>query len=640
MQRNRLRNSGIDWLLLALIIPGLLSALLLAADRYSVEKQNRTVELTLDYSELQSLSFSSGTPIKELLQKFKEAGVISVAVEETLLGDLVSSGEVSYEQRVSQSDPLTIITVNNPNIASRVFRALIPRLGWKGRVLSNTMAVRAAPHTLNEIGIGLPPDIVVLINNAGLDVVARLVNYPTITEEAISVSISELSRAGITHLICSGSETIGFKGLTQYAAGEIKSAGLVYGSVEFAKQKGDAGISRGLGSNLVRVHSISHMEMMGMQTSDAVERFVRAARERNIRLCYIRLAGTTGGKAVDKNLGFVSKISKRVQSFGFTIGSAEPFGEMSRPEHLLMLMILSVAAAAVLLLSLILTIHPVIRYSLLIIGVIVGIGLSGAGEKGLQLLALNTALIFPTLGIVWFVSPLFRSETSVNYPIIKAVGRFAAVSITTLLGALLVVGFLADRAYMVKVLQFTGIKAAHLLPIMVVAFLMVAGMPIIGKPLSEVWADVKTNLRKVASHPLFVWHALAVAAVLGIIGIALMRTGNEPGFGVSSLELSFRTLLDKILVVRPRTKEFMIGHPAMLMGIGLLLTRRRNWGLPLVGLGILGQVSLLNTFCHIHTPLTVSLIRAINGLVLGVIIGLIVWILFCRLPKISGEASK
>lgn len=634
---NKIKNNKarIDWFILALIIPGLLSALFLAYGRYAVEKANRTVELTLDYSEVQNLSSASGTPIGELLREFNDAGITSVAVEENVMRDFVSTGEITYERRVSESEPLTVISVKNPSIAPRVFGALIPRLGWNGRVLSNTMSVSASPEVLSEIGIGLPPDAVGLVEDAGLETVARLINYPTVTRQAIEVSMSELSREKIGRLIFSGNEVIGFKGLTEYAADEIKSNGLIYGSVEFAKQKGDAALSKELKSNIIRVHSISYQEMVGMPPSDAVERFTRAVRERNIRVCYIRLLGTNGPGVVDANLDFIGSIAAEMRSEGYDIGPAKPFAETSRPSHLLLLMALSVAAGAVFLLSLILTVHPAVRYLLLIIGAAAGVGMSGMGERGIQLLALMSALVFPTLGAVWFIAPLFRNKTEVEYPLIRAVGKLVAASLISLVGAALIVGLLSDRAYMVKTQQFVGIKAAHLLPMVVVVFLMTAGLPIFGKPLSQVWADVKSNLRKVAASPMFFWHAFAAVALLGFIGVVILRTGNEPGVGVSSIELHLRALLDRILVVRPRTKEFMVGHPAMLLGIALLMTRRRNWGLPLIALGVLGQVSLLNTFCHIHTQLTVSLIRAFNGLALGVIIGLVAWTVFNRLPKSS-----
>jgi hypothetical protein len=94
---------------------------------------------------------------------------------------------------------------------------------------------------------------------------------------------------------------------------------------------------------------------------------------------------------------------------------------------------------------------------------------------------------------------------------------------------------------------------------------------------------------------------------------------------VSALELKFRAILDKVMFVRPRTKEFLFGHPALIVGAAFLFARRRSIGLPLVALGVLGQASMLNTFCHIHTPLLLTGLRAFNGLVLGTIVGWAAW---------------
>jgi len=147
---------------------------------------------------------------------------------------------------------------------------------------------------------------------------------------------------------------------------------------------------------------------------------------------------------------------------------------------------------------------------------------------------------------------------------------------------------------------------------------------------------VVENYKKLVSNPILVWHAIAAFAVLILLAVALMRTGNDSGMGVSAVELKFRALLDRIMVVRPRTKEFLIGHPAFFIGIALLLTRRRLMGLSLVALGMIGQVSLLNTFCHIHTPLAISVLRAFNGVWCGLVVGLVIWWLFVQ-PQVSKD---
>jgi MFS family permease len=49
--------------------------------------------------------------------------------------------------------------------------------------------------------------------------------------------------------------------------------------------------------------------------------------------------------------------------------------------------------------------------------------------------------------------------------------------------------------------------------------------------------------------------------------------------------------------------------------------------------GAIGQVSILNSFCHLHTPLTLTLLRVFNGLWVGALAGIIlcvVWDLVSR----------
>ncbi len=60
-----------------------------------------------------------------------------------------------------------------------------------------------------------------------------------------------------------------------------------------------------------------------------------------------------------------------------------------------------------------------------------------------------------------------------------------------------------------------------------------------------------------------------MVGIVALVALALFvaRSGNDPGVGVSATELKVRSLLDKYLLVRPRTKEFLLGHPALLLGL-------------------------------------------------------------------------
>jgi hypothetical protein len=86
------------------------------------------------------------------------------------------------------------------------------------------------------------------------------------------------------------------------------------------------------------------------------------------------------------------------------------------------------------------------------------------------------------------------------------------------------------------------------------------------------------------------------------------------------MELRLRLLLGDLLSVRPRTKELFIGHPLMLLA--LYYGWRFRGGPVLLALGAIGQVSLINSFAHMHTPILITLIRTGWGLGLGIVLGL------------------
>ena len=91
-----------------------------------------------------------------------------------------------------------------------------------------------------------------------------------------------------------------------------------------------------------------------------------------------------------------------------------------------------------------------------------------------------------------------------------------------------------------------------------------------------------------------------------------LRTDRALGF-----EKLFRGGLEHLFSVRPRTKE-LIGHPLLVLFFLSLPWRNRLTAL-LALAGLLGQVSILNTFCHLHTPLALTLHREGLGLGIGLI---------------------
>lgn len=120
------------------------------------------------------------------------------------------------------------------------------------------------------------------------------------------------------------------------------------------------------------------------------------------------------------------------------------------------------------------------------------------------------------------------------------------------------------------------------------------------------------------------------AVVLGAAAFYyLSRTGNAgtplPG------EAAFRSMLENTFGVRPRNKEFLFAHPLFIVGIFAAL--RYRWALYAMIVAVIGQLSMVDTFAHIHTPAVLSLIRGLLGLGLGLIFGLLALLVWYILER-------
>ena len=108
--------------------------------------------------------------------------------------------------------------------------------------------------------------------------------------------------------------------------------------------------------------------------------------------------------------------------------------------------------------------------------------------------------------------------------------------------------------------------------------------------------------------------------ILAAIYIYVSRSGN--GGNASEFELEIRAFMEKILYVRPRTKEFLIGYPALFISY-YLYNKNKKISQYILILGSIATMSTVNTFTHLHTPFLYSLLRTMYGVAFGAIIGVL-----------------
>lgn len=525
---------------------------------------------------------------------------------------------------------------------------------------------------LRLLGLGLPPDAVAAARAAHYYIVGRISNFPGVTPESAKAVLLNLRRQHARMVIFNGEDVLGYRSLEKDVAALLRGpdagkssendadaitspTGLTYGAVEFSKQRGDATLTAALQGEFVRVHALQAAEMGQLDPDEVVERFVRAVRERNIRFCFVRLPFQVGPDPVEENVRFLGQITHGLErgslwnGGGLEFGAAHWFRETGVPRLLFVLLALGTVAGAVWMVRAFCPLPRSLQsWLLLSLGVIcAGLALSETGRK---LVALLAGIAFPAVAcLTTYPRPTSLSgngfhdaeDNSRWFCIRKAVGGLALASAITLLGIVHVVGLLATRPFMLRADQFLGIKPQHAIPVLIIALAaMIGGVPAPAERWRRFKARAEGHLRAALDEPARYGLLLLGLVALAGLAIVVIRSGNDTGgMGVSSIEMRFRGILDRLMPARPRTKEFLIGHPAFVLALAWWWRGRRRLAIPAFIVGSIGQVSILNTFCHIHTPLILSVWRDGAGLALGALLGILVFLILERfLPEPESRA--
>lgn len=620
----------------ALLIAGLAASLFVAAQRVRTESANRAVEIVVDWGEAQDIAAATGRSPVQVLNSLKSAGASSVAVTEMTFKDAVDEGLIvpASASRTYSVDPSLAGSLRKLNTLAPTPPGPARQSFFVSENEGRTLLTISGPPLdyVAKLPLGLPGSAIEAARSAGMQVVARPVNYPGATPESINREFDELKSMGINKVVFQGDTILGFKGATKATAAAFRRTGLCFGRVEFSKQKGETDLALRAKSNVIVVHSITQAEMPALDEPSIVERFTRGVRERGVRMCYVRMYYSASSDMLRENVDYLARISRSIVKAGYGLKLARPLVETRVPVALRVLAGVGVAAGAVLLLLAVFDLSFAAAVLWTIAAIAGCAGLAAFGDTGRKAVALLSALVFPTLAVLWAIRSAPESPRPVPGALARALWQMVVAVAVAAAGGLLIVGLLSSRDFMLRTNQFMGIKAAHLLPVLALALLFTGG--IAWK--ADTWANQKRRLierlREIAANPILLWQAAGLLAVLVIVGMMVARSGNDAGVEVSPLELRFRAILDRVLYVRPRTKEFLLGYPLLLAGIAFALRGRRQWAAGLVVVGSIGLVSALNTFCHIHTPLALSLVRVLNGVVVGGIIGAIGYLVVKNLP--------
>ena len=661
-------------ILLIFIGLGLFASLIIAGQRFFIESENMQVDLAVDYQSVVDLAEREGLELDDVLSQVKDTGVTSLAIYDSSLEKLSRTGKIfalagseilaNYQSGTltnelwRQTIEFDLISPNRVYIIGGDLEsyydtkeALIQRLGEERvKIFAvggiEVIEVKAQYGELMKMPLGLPHDEMNKARAAGFTILARTMNFQKCTASNVQFFFDRIKRYPISEIVFDGPEVLGASNFLDLTAAKMAERKITFGVIEhftqlkFYPQLGMEYLAQKLGKdNVARLYAIPKDEQPKLEMSAAINRWSTTDRERNIRINLLRIYEKPEHEStlLETNLKYFRAVHDVLEKDGFTFGKAGTFENYYPNVILRAFVIIGVAAAGVLYLTLIS--RETKKRRKLIMPLFVSLTvlatipiLMGAGGKVRILAAFLSANLFPALAIIWQLDLIRAIQLKLG--LLKKSARepstfqliwisgFALLvtSIMSMAGAAYLSGALSDVSYFLEFEIFRGIKLTFILPPILVAIAFLQRFNVVDEVRRNVPAiqQIKELLNKSISVKVF----LGLIIVMGALVVLIARSGHTSGMPVSGLEIKIRAMLEQAFYARPRSKEIFFGHPAFMLAFAAFLKKFPNMiCFVLVMAATIGQSSMVETFAHMRTPIFMSFMRGLDGLIPGAIIG-------------------
>lgn len=625
----------------------------LAVQRYLFEESHNTVEIALTYNDLQQLSVRSGTPLTTILEMLKEKQVVtSIVLQEETIEDFIENGKVTlmkgsevmnlyrighlnrfllthlYGQVHVEPDHLYLIVEEKEDF-ERIQNLLKAEFGEdKIRQIDRMNILDVVDDRVDflQIGLGISKRQIEEVQNFGFYPIVQLKNSNRINQAVIKqVFLTFTNILSETTVIFGGKSVLGYPHLIPFVQDKIMDNQLKVGFVEFMNPLGFSTLSSSVASQIVRVHTIPEKEQLALGPQRSVKRYIRAVKERGIRLLLVHpfLQVYQETPLLDYNMTYFTQLYHQVVNLDVQLDSVAAkhsvFEGARQWEQFLIG--LGILGACFVLFS---VISPLRFFPMMVALVLYGIGFyatmnTAAHETFVSVLSFLAAVIFPIFAIL--IAFPSDHESLNRHKLFSCLVYLLTVLGICLVGASYVVGLLSSTEYLLGIYRFVGVKLSFVLPLILI------GIYFYVEP-HRIRASMYV-FKRIAQSPIRTVSFIAILTCLAAVALLLLRSGNYLIVPKFPYEEQFRAFLETLLYIRPRTKEILIGYPFLILGymyFGKGISRQWIWFYNMFGM--IGLVSVMNSFCHLHTPLLVSLHRTVLGLGLGVIVGLVALVLY------------
>lgn len=662
-------------LLAVLILIGAMAGAWISWQRYHVEAAAQTVEMVYDYNNILDSAAVERTTTDALFELYRKNGVTSLAVYDETPEKLVNYNfirvyrgyefqarhpEISgilpdkiYIQPVDTADGSTYFKEMADHLSLLYSRDEVKAISENG---VEALEVSGVYDKFMTMPLGIFTNTVKRAGSHGFYVVLRPANVAHAPKAFIDDFFHAVDASDkVSGVIFQGKEVFGYKEYQKEVSQGLNQRRIPIVMIEaqsqlgFEPQAGLLDMARHSDYHLVRLYAMSKDELIKLNQKEAAARFYISDIERNIRMnLFPSYKFALDGKTLSEtNAAYIAGVRDRLENHGFSVGKASVM-DAYFPEKPLRAVAMA-GAVSLIVLTLLLLIPQLSRYGM----AIEVVGLIGAEVLYwilhvnilLQLLALGAAVCTPVVIVSLFLQYCLKkkdtafSEVGWGRLFGESVMILWGCGVLSLIGACFVSGLLSDIRFFLEMEYFRGVKATFVLPLVLISVVYIQKFPFFGKTVTSD-KDFVSFVKKFCSIQirLGLLVGLGILALVGFVFIG--RSGNN-GAPVPQFEIALRRFLEDVMYARPREKEFLFGHPAVLVSLAALY---RKWPQLLhyflIVAVTIGQGSMVETFAHMRSPFILSFIRGLDGLAAGTLsmVGaLLAVMILVRLTKFFGE---
>ena len=595
--------------------------------RIQTENSYKDVEIAIRYSDVLRISREGEVPLEDVLSYFKQLGATTLLAKERTVASVADNDYSSfkgleeitlvegyilkfyYPEATELKPDSRYIVTENEAIAKTISNSYRVKGIELAEYKSNGtyfLEIGEYGSVITVMGVGFDTENLNLAASLGYTIAPQVKNWDDVSSESVEYLIDEIQaidNVGAIYFSDSKIPAVTTDSFPEF----IENYQL--GFIEFTsnKQEGFGTLAKktselGTDYKVVRLHTLEDTKLSTFTVEDLMERYELALTERNNRVFLFKMPGTLElQEDVEYLAEAITTFKGIAEEDGYTITGQ--VGNYNLPAIPVFVAILT-GFAAIMIFILLFAEFGFVKtgYVLGVLGIIGYVGLLKLRPTlACQLMALFGSIMFPTYAMV-------KGIKEDPKDLKESILAFLKICVISFGGVLTIIGSISRTNFALGIDLFLGVKVATVVPIiLVLAYL-------IYREHKFDYKYYKGILDKKISYGALI--------VIGLLAIALYvyvsRTGNTGT--ATAFERSFRQFLDNVLGVRPRTKEFLIAYPVLL---ALLYYGYKERYIVAVIFAVIGPISLVNTYAHIHTPVVISLIRSAYGIIFGIIIGLI-----------------